>query len=203
MPKKPCVYLLRHGEIELPGQKRFVGQRDLPLSAKGKAQALWWQKQWASTPFARVYCSDLKRSQHTAELVVGDQQDLVEIVPELREIGLGKWEGLTVEEIQRHFPGEWEKRGSNIDGYRPPRGESFSDLRGRVLPLFEQIIAQPDTPVLIVGHAGVNRVIMCHLLGMPLRNLFRLSQDYGALNIVEPMGDDMRLRMMNMCPNLQ
>ena len=39
---------------------------------------------------------------------------------------------------------------------------------------------------MIVAHAGVNRVILCRVLGMDLANLFRLGQDYGSLNLLEP-----------------
>lgn len=199
---KPSVYLLRHGDIGTREQKRFIGQIDLPLSPIGKEQALWWRKQWAAQAFVRVYCSDLSRSLHTAELIVGNQFNCIEVRPQLREISLGDWEGLSVEEVQLRFPGEWHRRGSNIDEYRPPGGESFSDLSSRVTPVFDEIVAQPERPVLIVGHAGVNRVILCHALGIPLRNLFRLGQDYGCLNIFGSAGGDVRLRTMNMCPDL-
>jgi alpha-ribazole phosphatase len=202
MLNKQLVYLLRHGDIGAQEQKRFIGQIDLPLSPRGREQALWWRNQWASQSFARVYCSELSRSLHTAELIVGDQSDCIEIRPQLREISLGEWEGLSVEEVNRRFPGEWRRRGSSIDEYRPPGGESFSDLSSRVTPLFDEIEALAERPVLIVGHAGVNRVILCHALGIPLRNLFRLSQDYAGLNIFESTGGDLRLRKMNMCPDL-
>jgi len=39
--------------------------------------------------------------------------------------------------------------------------------------------------IVIVAHGGVNRVILCHLLGIPLENIFRIEQDYGCLNIIE------------------
>ena len=39
--------------------------------------------------------------------------------------------------------------------------------------------------IAIVVHGGVNRIILCHLLGIPLENIFRIDQDYGALNIIE------------------
>lgn len=202
MPKKSSIYLLRHGEIDSQGQKVLIGQMEVPLSARGKEQALWWKNQWASISFARVYCSDLVRSQQTAKLIVRDKADFLEILPQLREINLGRWEGLSADDVELSFPGEWRKRGSNIDEYRPADGESFLDLRTRALPLFKEIVAQAETPVLIVGHAGVNRVILCDLLGMPLKNLFRLGQDYGALNIIDSTGADLRLRIMNMCPDL-
>ena len=92
--------------------------------------------------------------------------------------------------------------GQILMSTRPADGESFLDLRTRALPLFKEIVAQTETPVLIVGHAGVNRVILCDLLGIPLKNLFRLGQDYGALNIIDSTAADLRLRIMNMCPDL-
>jgi broad specificity phosphatase PhoE len=125
MLNKPWVYLLRHGDIGPQARKRFIGQTDLPLSPRGEDQALWWRKQWARQSFARVYCSDLSRSRRTAELIVGDHCDRMEIQPLLREIALGEWDGLSVDEVDRRFPGEWSRRGSNID-----------HLVGRVSPTF-------------------------------------------------------------------
>ncbi len=203
MSNNPWIYLLRHGEIVQHGPRRLIGQMDEPLSEKGVAQALWWAKQWAPVSFEQVYCSDLMRSKHTAELIVGKQRELIEIVPELREIGLGQWEGRPVEDIKREYPSEWQERGDHLDEYRPPGGESFLDLSTRVVPFFQRVLPQVTGPVLIAGHAGVNRVILCHVLGIPLNNLLRLGQDYGALNIIDSAGGgNLRLLKMNLCPAL-
>jgi broad specificity phosphatase PhoE len=56
---------------------------------------------------------------------------------------------------------------------------------------------------LIVGHAGVNRVILCHALGIPLANLFQICQDYGCMNILEFDGGSLRLKAMKMPPRGQ
>jgi len=82
--------------------------------------------------------------------------------------------------------------------YRPPGGESFADVHARVVPFFEQIVkANQGGNAFIVGHAGVNRVILCHLLGMPIAYLFRLGQDYGSLSIIDNEKEQMRLIAMN------
>ncbi len=39
--------------------------------------------------------------------------------------------------------------------------------------------------IAIVSHGGINRIVLCHLLGTPLDNIFRIEQDFGALNIIE------------------
>ena len=49
------IYLLRHGEIELSGKKRYVGQVDLPLTQKGEFQAHWWQQALADSPLSQIF----------------------------------------------------------------------------------------------------------------------------------------------------
>ena len=75
---------------------------------------------------------------------------------------------------------------------RPEGGESFADVQARVWPAFEGIAAQAQGKAgatLVVAHAGVNRVLLCRLLGMPLAHLFRLGQDYCGLNLIAPTPD--------------
>jgi alpha-ribazole phosphatase len=199
------IYLLRHGEIDLSGKKRYVGQVDLPLTQKGESQAQWWQQALADSPLSRIYCSDLMRSWQTAHIVAGSRQVRVQVMPQLREIDLGEWDGLSMDEVKNRFPEEWQRRGQDLVTYRSPGGESFADVNARVVPLFEQIVqAQQEGNDLIVGHSGVNRVILCHILSIPLSNLFRLGQDYGSLSIIDnEKGDgyrEMRLIAMNLTP---
>jgi len=46
-------------------------------------------------------------------------------------------------------------------------------------------LGHSDTNIAIVSHGGVNRIILCHFLGIPLENIFRIEQDYAALNVIE------------------
>ena len=89
MKHKPIIYLLRHGEIELGGELRFVGQVDLPLTGLGIRQAEWWREKLASKDFGQVYCSDLSRCRHTAELVMEGRDISIQPTPQFREITPG------------------------------------------------------------------------------------------------------------------
>jgi probable phosphoglycerate mutase len=51
---------------------------------------------------------------------------------------------------------------------------------------------------LMAGHAGSNRVLLSYILGMPLKNLFRINQDFGALNIIEINPSGWRVQALNM-----
>lgn len=197
------IHLIRHGSIEGHEERRFIGQIDLPLDKNGMRQARWWQKELADVAFERICCSDLVRSRETARIIAGDRGTFIDVIPQLREINLGGWDGLSVAEVLQRFPKEYERMGKSISTYRPGGGESFTDLQRRVLPVFERIVGESEGPVLITAHAGVNRVILCHVLGMPLANLFRLDQDYGALNVLAFKDGSFRVRSINLIPPAQ
>jgi alpha-ribazole phosphatase len=177
------IYLLRHGVIDNP-HRGFVGQSDLALNRQGIAQARRWVKVLGGTVLERIVTSDLSRTLATARIVAEGRS--VETIPALREINLGRWEGLTKEQIQINYPDLWQSRWQDPANCRPPDGESFQDLSTRVVPAFEIIARQAQGNILMVAHAGVIRVILCHLLDIPLAHVFRIGQDYGALNLIDP-----------------
>lgn len=196
--RNKTVYLLRHGKIAVEGeQRRYIGQADIPLEATGVCQAERLQGRLAQIGFTAVYCSDLVRSRETARIIAGGTQKCVEVRPKLREISLGEWEGLTFDEVARRFPDKFEARGKDIAYYRTPGGESFADCSQRVLITFHEIMVEAGDPVVIVGHAGVNRLILCYVLGMPLGNLFRIRQDYGCINVIQYAGTSGQVKLIN------
>ena len=60
------ILLLRHGEIVQSAPRRFVGQRDLPLTATGRRQAEAWAPVLAGLKLRGAWCSDLSRARDTA-----------------------------------------------------------------------------------------------------------------------------------------
>ena len=194
------IYLLRHGNVEGSEQRLFLGGTDTPLAKKGREQARQWRRLLHQIEFETICCSDLKRSEETAHIIAGDKQVPIRVIPEFREIFLGQWDGLPMESVRRRFPEQWRRRGENLADYPPPGGESFSEFRHRVVPAFEEVAGKLRGHGFIVAHAGVNRVILSHLLGMPLPNIFRLGQDYGALNIIEYGTKPPRVIALNIHP---
>lgn len=196
------IYLLRHGEVlKVPGGRRYIGRTDLSLSDTGMRQAEQWQHFFTTVDLKAVFCSDLQRSEQTARTVARGHGLEVTPLAELRELDLGSWEGLLFEEIRSSQSEAYALRGKDPGGFRPPSGESFGDLHARVVPVVEAIASRHSGSILIVGHAGVNRVLLCHALGMPLNHLFRIDQDYGALNVIRLDGDGVRVQAMNLLPD--
>lgn len=194
------VWLIRHGEITQTSPRRFVGQTDLPLTDTGREQIRAVARYLDGRGVTRLVCSPLTRCVDSAGLIGAALGLAADIMPDLREISLGTWEGLSVDEVRERFPGRYEARGRNLAGFRPPGGESFADLQRRAWPAFEVALAGGDD-VAIVAHGGVNRVLLCRMLGMPLEHLFRLGQDYGCVNSVHPGEQEIRVALMNFRPH--
>jgi len=176
------IFLLRHGQICGAEEKRFIGTTDVPLDDTGLLQARYWQAAFSEFPLDAVYSSSLQRCDHTARQIAGKRPIIN--ADALNEIHMGKWDGKTFEEIKTRYPEEFKKRGESLSFYRPPGGESFQDLSDRVLAFFNETLAKKKEKTLIVTHAGVIRVIFCHVLNLPLQDLFQIKLAYGELFIL-------------------
>lgn len=181
------IYLLRHGAVAHSKPRTFLGQADVPLSAEGIRQMEDLSRQLRPMGFGRVVASPLRRARHSARLVSGWSEERIGIVEAFREINLGAWEGLSVAEVQARYPGAYEARGLDLARFRPEGGESFSDVAARAWPALlalaqESGKAAAKEPVLVVAHAGVNRVLLARAAGLPLHELLSIPQPYGALS---------------------
>lgn len=187
MNREPrTIYLIRHGKTQLPeDERRYIGHFDVPLDETGVEQARCLQQRLVGAHITAAYCSDLSRSRRTAEIIVNDKKIPILARRDLREIHLGEWEGCTFVDVEQRFPEEFRKRGSDIVHYRVPAGESFDACSKRVLTAFQDILEAATGNILIVGHAGVNRMILCHIMGVPLQDLFKIQQEYGCMSVIQ------------------
>ena len=180
--KDRTIYLVRHGMLQIQDDlKRFIGQEDVPLNEEGVKQANSLRQRLEYEIIEAIYCSDLSRSLQTAGIIAGKRN--IPVIPrkDLREISLGEWEGKSFDEIIGWSPDEFRARGEDIVNYCIPGGESFAECSDRVISAFHDILTSSSGNVLISGHAGVNRLILCHVSGIPLNNLLTIKQDYGCL----------------------
>ncbi len=192
------LYLLRHGTVQIPkAGKCYIGWQDRPLSIIGIAQAKAWARYFSDLGLEEVCCSDLIRCHETAGIIAAGLSLEPCAFRDFREVSMGAWEGKSFQEVKTLHPQAFRARGRRIADHRPPGGESFRDLQNRAWPLFESIVRRLRKRTLVVTHAGVIRVVLCRLLGMPLDNLFTIGQGYGALNIIEVRSDGYRIQGLN------
>jgi alpha-ribazole phosphatase len=197
------IYLLRHGEVERAETRRFIGHLDVPLSPHGERQCAAQARRLAAIRLAAVFSSDLARARRTGE-IIGAAHGLAPIqLPALREMSMGRWDGLTASEIQAREPVAFDQWLSAVGEFPFPEGESVPDLVTRAWPALEAIVqAHRGAAVAVVAHGGTNRALMCRALGLPLGRLLALGQDYAALSVLECSADGWALRRLNEGPRL-
>ncbi len=133
-----------------------------------------------------VYTSNLSRAVRSAEIIAEPYGLKPVETPGLRERSFGIWEGMSFSEIKEKYPEEFGAWANNPVRYSPIKGESTIEVRERVIQALDRILQNHhDDSFAIVAHGGVNRVILCHFLNIPLKNIFRIEQDYAAVNIIE------------------
>ena len=136
------IYLLRHGEVVLAETRRFIGHLDVPLGARGERQSRAQAGRLAGAKLAAVFTSDLARARRTAEIIASPHGLTPTVIPQLREMAMGRWEGRTAAEIQESDPTAFAEWMARIGEFPFPEGESVPDLRARAWPAFE---ASPRT----------------------------------------------------------
>jgi broad specificity phosphatase PhoE len=181
----PCrVVLVRHASAE--GQGRFLGQRDAPLSALGRRQLPALVKKLRRYSVDAIYCSDLSRTRATAAAIARRRGITPDVRPQLREMNFGRWEGLSWDEVVEQFPLIATRWLSGRSSPTVPGGEPMTRFKKRVtLELVRIVAAKPGRCVVVVTHAGVIRVAIGAALGMADRNLFRIAQPPGAVNVID------------------
>jgi putative nucleotidyltransferase with HDIG domain len=175
------VYLVRHGEPRFPGSRRLcIGRTDLPLSERGKRQACNLAAFFLDKNIKSVYHSCLLRAKETAELLANGEYPVIQ-ADGLEEIDMGEWEGLTFGEIREKYPEMYERRGTDIMHITPPGAENFTDALSRFSRAVKRIL---NDDIVIVGHAGVNKVFLCETLGLNYSEIPEIPQPYGCVNIL-------------------
>lgn len=160
-----------------------MGRTDIPLDETGREQALFWKKSFEHLEFEKIYTSSLLRCRDTEDIICTGKE--YQIDSRLNEIDLGTWDGKSFDHIKKTMPEMFQKRGEEIESFRPPGGESFNDLYKRVSPFFEELRQNLKKPCLVITHSGVIRVMICKYLGMDPDQLFKIKFGYSHLFLLE------------------
>ena len=189
------MWLVRHGSLPPNPERRMVGARDIPLSDAGRAQIRTMARQFVpelGQGVGAVICSDLDRCRETAALLLENMPEAsqqarlpLHLEPGLREICLGRWQGMTKAEIESTWPGAYAARGQDMAHYCPPEGESFMQAQRRALAaLVRWRRAYPYATLIVVSHAGIIGTLLAHYLALPLRHVLQIPQHYGCRSFV-------------------
>ena len=143
------IYLLRHGLTDYNAQKRYQGQRDIPLSAVGLAQL-----RRADIDPKVVYISTLQRTKQTAEVLFPNAK----LVPVdgLKEMCFGSFEGRNYVEME-HDPDYLAWVAANCESPCPD-GERKAEFTARICKAFtalvDKALADGEDTLVILAHGG-------------------------------------------------
>lgn len=154
MPSK--ITLIRHGETDWNAAERWQGHSDIPLNENGRAQARALAPYVRGLGITRIVSSDLARARETAELACAGLGIPIETDPRLREVKIGRWEGMTLNEIKEQDAERYAKfKAQPYQEQRFPEGDSRAEQAERVsAALFDLVGRYPGEHILVTTHGG-------------------------------------------------
>jgi alpha-ribazole phosphatase len=192
------IFFVRHGQTLWNKELKYQGHSDIDLSEEGLQQADQVAFRLRREPFSAIYSSDLARAVVTAEKVALYHSLPIVAMPEFREVGFGKWEGLKYDQIYAGWSADIEKFFRFPSQVEIPGGESFHDVQKRTNQGLELLRQRHDGEcIAVVTHGGAIRTMLCSALGIHLDNLWSFRQDNTAVNIVEYEERHNILRLVN------
>lgn len=189
------LLLIRHGPTHA---KSMVGWSDLPADLSDTAALA---RLSAALPGdATVISSDLSRAVATADAIQGTRPRLPHD-PRLREMNFGAWELRRFKEVEAEDPDRirafWETPGET----RPPRGESWNDLRARADAAIDALTARhPGADLVVVAHFGLILSQYQRARAIPPAQAFGQKIDNLSLTELIRDGEGWRLGRINHCP---
>ena len=170
----PEIYFVRHGETDWNAEGRYQGSQDIPLNVRGQGQAeqngellkrLLTRSGRTATDFT-WYVSPLSRTRETMNRIrarLDEPLPEITIDPRLVEVSFGIYEGHLHTELSTGAMAMAGERDASFWYFRPPGGESYEDVRQRMLDFGASL----NGPSIIVSHGGIPRVLRHLIEGFP------------------------------------
>ncbi len=163
------LYLVRHGETDWNKLKRFQSRSEVPLNARGEAQAaaIRDELRGRGAGFLAAYCSPLGRAKRTAEIILAGTATPLLIEEGLIELEFGEFEGRLESELREELGEEFDRwRDSHYTLAPPLGGENILSGAQRVRPALERLRPQAlAEDVLAVAHQAVFMALKVAITG--------------------------------------
>lgn len=193
------IYIIRHGQTDFNLQNIVQGSGvDSSLNNRGRLQAEAFFNAYRDVPFDKVYTSALKRTKETVSsfLELGIP---TESLKGLNEISWGTKEGYPItpeeDEYYHYMLKQWQLGNTSL---RIEGGESPEDVVKRMQPALDVIMSRPEEKnVLVCMHGRAIRILMCTLLGEPLKNMDNFEHENLCLYLVSYDGSVFTLERNN------
>lgn len=199
------LYLIRHGETEWNIQNKYQGITDIPLSSTGEKQAQAIANKMRKIKIDMIYSSNLSRAYETAKYISSEKKINIKVMPQLREINFGEWEGYTISELEIIYGEHYKRFILEPHKYDFPGEGSMQAVQSRVLKAIDAIIKeQSDGDIAIVSHGGVLKILIMSLLKIDLSFYKSFWLGNTSLSVMEKKDNGKWvLSLLNDCNHLE
>lgn len=197
------IYLVRHGETDWNREMKFQGWADIALNEAGRAQARALAARLKPIPIDAAFCSDLRRAQETAEILLPGRKTPLQPDPLLREMNFGPLEGKPYADARANPESPVHLLFTDPGRYAPPQGAEsipqvvsrFDDfLKRRLRPLCQDPAIRR---VLIAAHGVIVRCALTQAGGFSFRDFWQLPVSNCSAAILDFDGQELRLEQMD------
>ena len=156
--------------------------QDQPISSLGRKQAKRLREYFRYKMINSIHVSEYVRTEQTIRPLARKLKLTPVSDARLNEIDLGDLEGLTDQQIREKYPETWQHYLDRNADFRWPGGETGAEAQARIVSFFtDQAASMGDK--LIVAHDGIIRLLLCHILKIPVYGRFDFK--LGTAGIVE------------------
>lgn len=189
---KTTVLLIRHGETEWNLLGKFQGCTDIALSSDGikQAEAL---KERLNGDFDYIYSSPLMRAHETAKIISAGYDKEVTVVPDIREINFGEWEGLTIKGIAEKYPEVFKGWRTDKNEAKFCGGDSSilnASLRAKKC-IMDIVHKHEGKKIAIVAHGGIIKAGLIGLFEWDMSMYHKMALGNTCINTIR-FNDDFK-----------
>ncbi len=153
------LYIIRHAESEANRSRIMASRMSFPLTEAGKSDSeLIASELKELVSIDKIISSPLLRAKQTADAFCSVFNLEVDIDDRILEQELGKFSGMTYDEVKT-YPGYETESLKRWDWKPEGGGESYSDIADRITNFFKDLDINDNSNILIVTHAVTFRLI--------------------------------------------
>lgn len=180
------LYLIRHGETEWNASSKVQGTLDINLNEKGIIQAELVAKRLVRENINALYTSSLIRAKTTAEKISQELKLEPKELHDYREICLGPWQGLTINEINEKYSEHFRIYKEKPSEFNLPGAETFLQVTERFCNALKSTISEnKNKNIAIVSHGTAIKAAIIHILGIDIDYYNKFRIDNASISVLQ------------------
>ena len=148
------------------------GQHETDLTPLGERQAIALGERLEDVDFDLVFSSPQRRAMKTTQLILGKRS--LPIIPDnaLKEILMGDWQGILIEDLMEKYPEEIDLFWHHPEQYKREGCETYDEVRRRAGQFMERTAAEnPGKTILVVTHGALLKTLYTYFKYQPIAEI--------------------------------